>query len=283
MDEEPYNLATLLGILAARAVSAPSLFFTWQNLLRRYPPPFSLMEKVVYRASAQALVGNAEAEGVLRAKGYQGGVTLIPQFGFDPDLFAPSADPRVGKSPCIGFVGRLVEEKGLLVLLEALAGLQGDWQLHVIGSGPLAEPARARAHALGLNGRVTWEKSVPSTAMPQRMRRFTLLAAPSLTRPHWKEQFGRALVEAMACEVPVVGFRSGEIPNVVEDAGVLVPEGDVGALRSSIADVLADPRRRTELGQRGRQRFLQCYTHLRIAQQTVAVYERMLSQAIRPS
>src|SRR3954452_20108981 len=87
MDEEAYNLATLLGVRAARRVGARSVFFTWQNLLRRYPPPFNLFERYVFRSAAHAIAGSGEALSVLRAKGYGGPATVIPQFGVDPELF----------------------------------------------------------------------------------------------------------------------------------------------------------------------------------------------------
>jgi glycosyltransferase involved in cell wall biosynthesis len=247
------------------------LFFTWQNLLRRYPPPFAQLERYVLRRSAHAIAGTASAVRVLRGKGYGGPSAVIPQFGVDPELFAPPAAPPDGV-PVIGFVARLVEEKGVWVLLDALAGLPGEWRLHVIGSGPLGRPARRRAQQLGIADRITWEPSVPSLEVAQRLRTFAVLVQPSLTRRHWKEQFGRALVEAMACGVAVVGSTSGEIGDVIGDAGLLTPEGDVVCLRDALARLLGDPSLRRDLGQRGRERVVGLYTHERIAEQTVAVY-----------
>ena len=89
VDEEPYNLATFLAIRQALAAGARPLFFTWQNLLRRYPPPFSWMERYAYSRCAVAIAGNAEAAEVLRQKGYAGQTPVIPQFGVDPELFSP--------------------------------------------------------------------------------------------------------------------------------------------------------------------------------------------------
>ena len=271
LDEEPYNLATGHGTWLAKRSGTPSLFFAWQNLVRRYPPPFNWLEQGVFRNSALAIAGSTGAHEVLRTKGYGGPIAVIPQFGVDPDLFSPAECPP-SDPPVIGYIARLVEEKGLLVLLAALAHLPGAWRLHVIGSGPLEGLARRRAEALGLGGRVIWERGVPSTRVPERLRTFSLLIQPSLTRRHWKEQFGRALMEAMACGVPVVGSISGEIPNVVGDAGLLVPEGDPRALREAIARLLGDAILREELGRRGRARVLACYTNQRIADQTVAAY-----------
>ena len=271
IDEEPYNLATAHCTWLAQRFGARSLFFTWQNLLRSYPPPFSWFERAVFARSAFGIAGSHEALQVIRTKGYCGPGAVIPQFGVDPQLFTPATNPASG-APVIGFVARLVEEKGLLVLLEALRGLQGDWRLHVIGSGPLEPTARRRAETIGLGHRVTWERGVESTRMPERLRSFTVLVQPSLTRPNWKEQFGRAVMEAMACGVPVIGSDSGEISQVVGDAGLVVREGNSHALRDAIARTLADEGLRHQLAERGRQRVLQCYTHSRIAEQTLAAY-----------
>ncbi len=278
MDEEAYNLATLLGMRGARRVGARSVFFTWQNLLRRYPPPFNFFEQYVFKSAAHAIAGSGEALSVLRSKGFTGPASVIPQFGVDPELFTPNV-AREG-APVIGFVARLVEEKGIFVLLEALAGLAGDWALHVIGSGPLKGRAQQRAAALGIAQRIVWEPGVPSTEMAARMRQFTLLVQPSLTRRHWKEQFGRALMEAMSCGVAVVGSDSGEIPHLIGDAGVVVPEADAAALRSALGQLLADAGRRAELGARGRARVLACFTHRRVAEQTVAVYRSVVPERI---
>src|SRR5207248_9502819 len=94
------------------------------------------IERGVYRHSAYAIAGSAEALQVLRIKGYAGAATVIPQFGVDPDLFSPGPPPD-RHPPIIGFIARLVEEKGIFVLLAALAGLNAPWRLHVVGSGPL--------------------------------------------------------------------------------------------------------------------------------------------------
>jgi glycosyltransferase involved in cell wall biosynthesis len=278
IDEEAYNLSTFLGVRATQRVGAKSVFFTWQNLLRRYPPPFNLFERYVFKTSAHAIAGSAEALRVLRAKGYGGPASVIPQFGVDPELFAPP-DLPCQDPPTIGFVARLVEEKGIFVLLDAVAGLAGDWRLHVIGSGPLKSRAQDRAAALGIGNRITWEPGVHSTQMASRMQHFTLVVQPSLTRKHWKEQFGRALMEAMSCGVAVVGSDSGEIPHLIGDAGLVVREGDPLALRFALARLLADSALCSELGARGRARVLACFTHRRVAEQTVSVYRSVLNMS----
>src|SRR5207248_7375754 len=124
-----------------------------------------------------------------------------------------------GAAFLIGFGGRLLARRGRWVLLEGLARLDGAWERCIVGTGEARAAAEALAARLGIAQRVVFMGQQPSTAMPAIMRRFDVLVGPSLTTPRWKEQFGRMLVEAMACGVPVIGSDSGEIPNVIGDAG----------------------------------------------------------------
>ncbi|MBN1889917.1 MAG: glycosyltransferase family 4 protein [Thermoflexales bacterium] len=275
IDEEPYNLATFHATLLARRSGARALFFTWQNHHRHYPPPFNWMERCVYRWSAYGLAGNQEAVQVLRAKGYAGPLKLIPQFGVDPELFQPRRQRDAGQALSIGYVGRLVEEKGVALLLQAAAGLNGLWRLYILGSGPQREELHHLAHELGIAAQVIFDDPIPSTQMSAYYAGLDVLVLPSRTRPNWKEQFGRVLVEAMACGVPVIGSSCGEIPNVIGQAGRVFPEDDVLALREHLACLQRDEALWSELAQRGRQRVLQHYTQARIAAETVGVYREL--------
>ena len=95
---------------------------------------------------------------------------------------------------------------------------------------------------------------VPHDRVPDYLNAMDVLAAPSLTTPRWREQFGRMLVEAMACGVPVIGSDSGEIPHVVGDAGVVAPEGEVGGWTKALDEIIIHPGRRAELARRGLER-----------------------------
>jgi len=83
----------------------------------------------------------------------------------------------------------------------------------------------------------------------------------------------------MACEVPVIGSSSGEIPNVIADAGLVFPEGDVAALQDVLSQLMSNPSLRLQLSQRGRARVLQHYTQQRIAAETYGLYQRLLAQS----
>ena len=283
VDEEPYNLATWQALRLGCSVGSRGLFFTWQNLPRRYPLPFRYLERVNYRLASHAIAGNQAASQVLRSKGYAGPVSVVPQFGVDPEIFRPDEaceKPPGGKQLVIGYSGALIPEKGVAHLLQACAGLPfAGWTLEILGDGSERPHLEALAGELGIAGQVRFWGRVPSVAAAAYYRRFDLLVLPSLTLPNWMEQFGRVLVEAMASGVPVIGSDSGEIPQVIGDAGLVFPEGDVAALRGAIARLAGDAGRRTELAQRGRQRVLQHFTQAQVAAATYTIYHEMLGSA----
>jgi glycosyltransferase involved in cell wall biosynthesis len=279
IDEEPYNFATFHALRLARSAGAQPLFFTWQNLLRRYPFPFSWMEQYNYRHSAHAIAGNRDGADVLRRKGYRGPLTVIPQFGIDPEEYSPSPSDAEEESQYfrIGYAGRLVEEKGVDLLLQALAGLNGRWRLSILGDGPNKTRLTELSGRLGLADRVTFQSPVPSADMPAYYRQLHALVLPSRSRPHWKEQFGRVLVEAMACGVPVVGSDCGEIPHVIGEAGLIFPENDEQALAAHLQRLMENRSLRAFLAVKGRERVIQHYTQQRIAQATRQVYVNIIT------
>jgi len=276
VEEEPFNLAAFLAVAAARRVGAKAIFFTWQNLGRRYPPPFSLFERYCYRASSHAIAGNQDAVAVLRAKGYAGPVSVLPQFGVDPELFSPRE--REPEEFVVGYVGRLMPEKGVDLVLRALALVERPWSLLLLGSGPAEASLRRLAASLGVEAAVEFLAPIPSRELPTHMHRLSILVLPSRSLPNWREQFGRVLVEAMACGVPVIGSTSGEIPSVIGEAGLLFPEGDVAALAEALSRLRADSALRLLLSTLGRERVLARYTQASIALETVAIYGRVLAK-----
>lgn len=276
IDEEPYNLAAWQALLHARRVSAKTLFFSWQNILRHYPLPFDWGEQWVLRTVDYALVGTASAGAVWRAKGYTGRMAVIPQFGVDTALFRPLA--QLPERPfTIGYIGRLVPEKGVHLLLAAAARLTGTWQLRIVGAGPQRDALAAQSASLGISDRVTFIPQRPSLEMPHEYAVLDVVVLPSLTQPNWKEQFGRVLIEAMAAGVPVIGSDSGAIPDVIADAGLIFPEGDVAALAAHLTALQRNTTQCAALRSKGLQRVHAQFTHERIAAQTIEVYRAMLA------
>lgn len=276
IDEEPYNLATWHALYHAKKVGAKAVFFAWQNIYRRYPPPFMWGERWTLRAAHGAIAGTPSAAQVLRDKGCTLPMLVLPQFGVDPQDFAPS-DPPEGP-PVIGFVGRLRPEKGVDILLRAAARLrdQGrDFQVVIVGQGPEREALQALVTELSLEAQVRFVGPVKSTEIRHLYASLSALVLPSRTTPSWKEQFGRVLIEAMSCGVPVIGAQSGDIPYVIGGAGLTFAEGDEMALASQIAAVLDDSHLASQLREGGRVRVIEHFTHERIAVETVGFYHRL--------
>jgi glycosyltransferase involved in cell wall biosynthesis len=294
IDEEPYNFATWHAQRLARRNRVKTLFFSWQNILRTYPFPFNRIEQDVLEHADAAIVGNQASAEVWRAKGYTGPLHVIPQFGVDPELFNPHLSPPTplpspsgrgerggrqagvrGEGFTIGYAGRLVPEKGVDILLLAAAQLPENVQVRMCGAGPEQKLLQYLIFKLGLQNRATIEPLIPSTQMPAYFGKLDCFVLPSRTRPNWKEQFGRVLIEAMACGVPVIGSTCGELPNVIGDAGLTFPEENVDALADCLRKLLNDVGLRKNLAAKGRARVLAHYTQKHIADQTVAVYRSL--------
>jgi glycosyltransferase involved in cell wall biosynthesis len=255
IDEEPYSVAAFQWAWASARLSTTIAFFTAQNVLKRYPLFFRLSEQFVWRRSALGICVTASVAHTLRARGYTRKTYVVPP-AVDVERFRPRApDPNLrselGLRPLvIAYLGRLVAEKGVKVLLAAYRRLPNrlDTSLMLLGGGPLGDECRAVPGAVVVDG-------LRHSQIPEYLALADIVVLPSLTTPGWKEQFGRAAVEAMACGLPVIGSDSGEIPNVVRKAGggFIVAEGNVNALATAAAVLLEDRESRRSLGQRGRE------------------------------
>ena len=275
IDEEPYNVAAWQALYHARRIKAKTVFFTWQNIARTYPLPFRIGERYVLKNVDYAIAGTHSALEVWREKGYTKPITVIPQFGTDTTLFKPP-EKRPDRPFTIGYVGRLIEEKGVQLLVDAVSALQGDWALRILGGGPMLNFLRERVRQHGIEHKVYFDGQIPSMRVPDYFHKLDVLALPSLTRTNWKEQFGRVITEAMASGVVVVGSDSGAIPDVIGEAGVVVPEGDVNALATVLSHLQADRALVAHLSLMGLDRVENHFTHQRVAADTVQVYRDML-------
>lgn len=278
-DDESFNLATFEGIWLAERYGAASVFYNYANIFRNYPPPFSLFEKYNFKHANAALACNQEAFDILRRRGFEKPLDICPQFGVDLAVTHRTEPPAGFAQPdtfTIGYFGRLVAEKGLDTLVEACAHLTGDWRLVFIGKGAVQPDLEAQVERLGLSGRVTFLPMVPSTEVAAYMSGLDTFVLPSRTTTNWKEQFGRVIIESMACQVPVVGSDSGEIPHVIGEAGLVFPEGDALALAAQLQKLADSQALRQELAAKGLERVSRNYTQLQIARQHLKLYQKAL-------
>ena len=275
--QEPWSLSGWQALRLSRTLGVPFAFQTNQNLDKRYPPPFRWIEQTSYRHAAVALAYSEEARQVMVRKGRTGPSAVVP-YGTDLSLFR-AADRSalrqslgVAGSVVIGYMGRLVPEKGLDTLIEAAEIIQRErpalaFQVMLVGSGPDEPRLRQLVDAAGLRPRFVFTGAVPHTQAGEYMGCFDVFALPSRTTPRWKEQFGRVIIEAMACGVPVVGSDSGEIPRLIEttNGGLVFREGDAADLAARLLALLEDPTRRRQTGEAGRQSVTDRYSYEAVA------------------
>lgn len=258
--EEPYVVAAW-QVARGLPAAVPLVVATFQNIPKTYPPPFNWIERRVMRRATGIVAFGRTVHETLAARGHGHLPTRVIPPGVDAGLFRQDAERRRTTRnglgwhddvPVVGFLGRLIPQKGLSVFTAALDSVTAPWRALVVGAGP--EEAAIRDWAARYPGRVAIVTDAGHADVPPLLDAMDLLCAPSLTTAAWREQFGRMLIEAFASGVPVVASDSGEIPFVVGDAGVVVPEGDVAAWGTAIGGLLADAPRRAALAARGRAR-----------------------------
>ncbi|MEN6643283.1 MAG: glycosyltransferase family 4 protein [Armatimonadia bacterium] len=274
LDEDPHSLVAWQVLDLQRLMEFQIVITLKQNILKRYPPPFAWIERASYRRAAAAAATSQQCLQVAQRKGYRGPAEIV-HYPIDVELFTPRARPAPGGSFRVGYAGRLVAEKGIQDLVEAVALLQRDAPatLSIVGAGPLGDqlPTILPPASLQLMGTLSPEQ------MPDWYRSLDVLVLPSHTTPSWQEQFGRAAAEAMACGIPVVGSDSGFIPELIESAGggLVYPEGDVAALAAALGRLSQDPALRVELGERGRDGVVALYSEDVVAAKVLALLERV--------
>ncbi|PSB14256.1 glycosyltransferase family 4 protein, partial [filamentous cyanobacterium CCP2] len=289
--------AQLIMLNRLLRLNAKMVFFTWWNLPYTSKFPVSWLEAYNLRHSDGIIAGNQDGAEILRDHGYRGEIEVMPQLGVDEQLFRPQPQPelaaKLGIQPdefVVGFVGRFVEEKGLLTLCDALAQLKAEthrpWKWLLLGRGPLKAKLLEQAEQAGIADRLIFVESVPHDDVPRYINLMNTLVLPSqttygfktLTAAGWKEQFGHVLIEAMSCQVPVIGSDSGEIPHVIQDAGLIFPEGNATALKDCLLQLISQPDRAIELSKRGYDRALTHYTNRALAQRQMQFYRRLGSR-----
>jgi glycosyltransferase involved in cell wall biosynthesis len=239
--EEPWSVVALQACLLKG--TAALVLEVDQNILKRLPPPFEAVRRYVQRQTDHMLSRSSDATKVLRATGYTGPVTPIG-YGVDQRTFWPASElenPGTARSGLkIGYVGRLVEEKGIDDALEALTLTASYVSLAIMGEGPHESRLRRRVAELQIADRVVFRKWGEPSDVADFLRGLDVLVLLTRTTRDVREQFGRVIIEAQACGVPVIGSESGAIPNVIGDGGWVVPERDPQALARLLDHIVSD-------------------------------------------
>ncbi len=278
-SQEPWSLSGLQAIWLAKRLKCPFVFQTNQNIYKRYPPPFAWIEQLSYTSAAHALAYSEGARQVLIQKGCQRPASVVP-YGTDLSLFYPADSEHqrqrlnLGKSLVIGYMGRIRKEKGLDTVIDSLGLISQrcpdlDCKVLFVGSGDEEGPLRAHARRLQLDDRIVFGGPIAHDQAGAYLRCMDVFVLPSRTTPSWKEQFGRVIIEALACGIPVVGSDSGEIPHLIRrtNGGLVFCEGEAEDLAANLLPLLLDGAKRRAMGRQGSDAVRQHYTYGVVARQ----------------
>jgi len=273
VEQEPTTRACQQVVRVARKLKLPVVLFTLQNV--DVPLPFfpRVRRRRALRRLKGAIAGSAGAAALLRRAVPDLPVAIVPQFGVQ---VPPEPEHALHEGLAIGYVGRLVPEKGLDTLLQALAENRGGrWHLWVVGDGPDRERLERIASELRLAARIRWTGALPPDEMTRMWAELDVLVVPSRELPGWAEQSAHPVAEAMAHEVAVIGTGAGATPEVIGDAGAIVPPGDPAALAGALRRLTATETRRP-LAQAGRARVMQLFSDDAVAERTVAFWKEVV-------
>lgn len=291
--EEPFSIAAAQFMWLAKSAAPKSkvVLFSFENIdfLQRFP--YSKTQNYNLSNANALVVVPAEGENIWKNRGFKKNISHIPA-GIDTNLFCRVSGNRIPESLKsiarndtfkIGYVGRIVKEKGIDTLVEAVSRLKerGEYcSLYIVGNGNYKDVLAKIIKENGMREYVQFIPVLKQEDLPAFYSLIDTLVLPSNTTSSWKEQFGRVLVEAMACEAPVIGSSSGEIPVVIGDVGLVFPEGDTAALVDCIERLMNNENLRKDYAIRGKERAVKQYSWKSVAKEYIRMYEGLIRENV---
>lgn len=259
----PFEVIRKPSFLSARQCLLWSDVVLHSNLTLRLAPPLLMVRRPwvvvhhtwLYPSDAPKTMIARLKEVILRlancyAVSHALGQSFTNQTGwlpnpYDESTFGIGDSPQAERAGDIIFVGRLVSDKGVSVLVEALSLLHAQGhtaKLTIVGDGPDLPPLQSQVTRLGLESSVVFVGRLAGTKLAECMREHKLIAIPSI----WREPFGLVALEGIASGCAVVASNVGGLPDAVGPCGVLVPPGDANAWAEALGRMLADDDSRRE-------------------------------------
>jgi len=278
VEEEPSTRVAAAVSRMAHGLGIPTVVFTAESLKRDRPFLARLRRRRTLSRAGGVLGTNSIATALAREEFPVLAGAAIPQMGLPvPRELAREPHPALA----IGFVGRLVPEKGLDLLFKACVRVYGAWTLTIAGTGPEQERLEALAERLGIASRITWLGGVSPRDLEGLWPRLDCLVAPSRATAGWIETHPRQVLEAMSHGVAVVVSDTGALPETVGGAGLVFGDGHVDGLTDALGQLLADAALRDRLAAEGRRRVIAEYVDDAIARKTMAFWQAVREQRPR--
>ncbi|MBI5098519.1 MAG: glycosyltransferase [Nitrospirae bacterium] len=287
---------------SAQAVQAKKLYgykvvcLEWENIPFNYEEyeAVSNIKEMVRKGADYYIAVTARAKEALILEGVSAEMIEVIPMGIDLSRFKPQKEDVLKDRERIGlkkeeivvlFIGRMVWEKGVYDFVHAAARTLNDRSLNkipvrflMVGKGPELYGVQERAMALGISSRFTFIEEYPYQEMHKLHNLADIFVLPSISTKTWQEQFGMVLIESMACGKPVVSTYSGSIPEVVEDAGILVQSNDHLSLYGAIKRLIIDKALRESIGKKGLTRAETEFDSRKIAEKVREVFEKVLNK-----
>lgn len=290
---ETFNYYSLQAVRAKSKTGRPVVLTVWENIpfnLEHFPH-FAQCKREVRQNADMFLAITEQARSALIREGVPENRIHVIGAGIDVQCFRPGkADAKwytnfdiTTREKIVLFVGRLSKSKGVYDLLTAVHLLSergvvksNTHKVLVIGQGAEELGLRTMTQSLGIDDIVRFGGGISYTDMPDIHRLADVFVLPSVATPTWEEQFGMVLAESMASGKAVIGTISGAIPEVVGEAGILVPPESPDSLAQALHNLLADDSQRSEFGRKARQRIESTFAHSLVAERIACVYRTLL-------
>jgi glycosyltransferase involved in cell wall biosynthesis len=280
VEQEAFSLSAFEMAIFARFTQIPLVIFCWENEDRQLFTLRKWTRQFVLKTVRWVIAGNNDANKLMQKWGYNGPITIMPEIGIDPKTFSPSRNQRMGQQFTIGFIGRLVHEKAVDLLLEAGYELKKrglDFRFIICGTGPEENALQVLAGKMNLESSIRWHPAVRHDKVPNEIAQMDVLVLPSRTLPgRWKEQFGHVLIEAMSMGIPVIGSSSGAIPDVIGRSDLIFPENDSKGLATILERLIVNQEWREIVAAYGLERVQKEFTHEAIAQKLLDIWSKIL-------
>ena len=268
----------------------PTLATEWENIpFNVKGTPYTKIQEYNRKHITHFIAITEKAKAALITEGVNPKKISVIPAGLDCERFKPTAKAATnrfgisGETTKILFVGRLTTEKGIFDLLNAYALLikvHQNVELLVVGTGTPEMQAKITllTESLKIQSKVKFLGSISYSEMAEVHNLADIFCLPSVETNFWAEQFGYSMVEAMACEKPVVSTVTGSIPEIVKDrnTGILVEQKNPIALEAALEELLVDKKEREKFGKNGREWVLEAFEANKVAKQLAELYTRFI-------